>query len=162
VENGMRRSSFVVFSLILLGVGGALVAVAGPKAEESGARYSMTPTANGVVRLDTQTSAMTLCTGTTGQWSCQDMNDSQHTLTAEIDRLRAENKSLRDQLDQTDHALGLNDNGPDAPKPPAKFTLPTEQDVDKAFDYLESMAKKIHERLDKLHEQQERAPGKVL
>jgi hypothetical protein len=162
VENGMRRSSFVVFSLILLGVGGALVAVAGPKAEESGARYSMTPTANGVVRLDTQTGAMSLCTGTTGQWSCQDMNDSQHTLTAEIDRLRAENKSLRDQLDQTDHALGLNDNGPDAPKPPAKFTLPTEQDVDKAFDYLESMAKKIHERLDKLHEQQERAPGKVL
>ncbi len=158
----MRRSSFVVFSLILLGVGGALVAVAGPKAEESGARYSMTPTANGVVRLDTQTGAMSLCTGTTGQWSCQDMNDSQHTLTAEIDRLRAENKSLRDQLDQTDHALGLNDNGPDAPKPPAKFTLPTEQDVDKAFDYLESMAKKIHERLDKLHEQQERAPGKVL
>jgi hypothetical protein len=163
VEDGMRRSSFVVFSLIVLGVGGvALVAAAGPKAEESGARYSMTPAANGVVHLDTQTGAMSLCTGTTGQWSCQDMNDSQRTLTAEIDRLRAEYKSLRDQLDQTDQALGLNDNGPDAPKPPAKFTLPTEQDVDKAFDYLEAMAKKIHERLDKLQEQQEHAPGNAL
>jgi hypothetical protein len=161
VEDGMGRSSFVVFSLIVLGLAGmALVAVSGPKAEETGGRYSMTPTANGVVRLDTQTGAMSLCTGTTGQLSCQDMNDSQRTLTAEIDRLRAENKSLRDQLDQSDKALGLNDNGPDAPKP--KFTLPTEQDVDKAFDYLEAMAKKIHERLDKLQEQQERGPGKAL
>jgi hypothetical protein len=161
VEDGMRRSSFVVFSLIVLGLAGvALTAVAGPKAEESGARYAMSPTANGVVRLDTQTGAMSLCTGAAGQWSCQDMNDSQRTLTAEIDQLRAENKSLRDQLDQTDQALGLNDNGPVAPKP--KFTLPTEQDVDKAFDYLEAMAKKIHKRLDRLQEQQGRGPDRTL
>ena len=159
----MRRSSFVAFSLIVLGLAGmTLVAVSGPKAEETGARYSMSPAPNGVVRLDTQTGAMSLCTGTTGQWSCQDMNDSQRSLTAEIDRLRAENKSLKDQLDQSDQALGLNDNGPDAPKPPAKFTLPTEQDVDKAFDYLEAMAKKIHKRLDRLQEQQERGPDKTL
>jgi hypothetical protein len=159
----MRRSSFVVFSLIVLGLAGmTLVAVSGPKAEETGARYSMSPAPNGVVRLDTQTGAMSLCTGTTGQWSCQDMNDSQRSLTAEIDRLRAENKSLKDQLDQSDQALGLNDNGPDAPKPPAKFTLPTEQDVDKAFDYLEAMAKKIHKRLDRWQEQQERGPDKTL
>ena len=159
----MSRSSFVVFSLIVLGLAGmTLVAVSGPKAEETGARYSMSPAPNGVVRLDTQTGAMSLCTGTTGQWSCQDMNDSQRSLTAEIDRLRAENKSLKDQLDQSDQALGLNDNSPDAPKPPAKFTLPTEQDVDKAFDYLEAMAKKIHKRLDRLQEQQERGPDKTL
>jgi hypothetical protein len=160
VEDGMQRSSLVVFSLIVLGLAGvALVAVSGPKAEEGGGRYSMTPTPNGVVRLDTQTGAMSLCTGSTGQWSCQDMNDSQRTLVAEIDKLRADNKSLRDQVNQMDHNLGLNDNGLDAPKP--KFTLPTEQDVDKAFDYLETMAKKIHERLDRLQEQQG-APGKAL
>ncbi len=157
----MRRSSFVVFSLSALALAGvALVAVPGPKAEEGGGRYSMTPTPNGVVRLDKETGAMSLCTGAAGQWSCQDMNDSQRTLTAEIDRLRAENKSLKDQLDHVDQNLGLNDNGSDAPKP--KFTLPTEQDVDRAFDYLEAMAKRIHERLDKLQEQQERGPGKAL
>ena len=88
------------------------------------------------------------------------MNDSQRALTAEIDRLRAENKSLKDQVDQMDQTLGLNDNGPDAPKP--KLTLPTEQDVDKAFGYLETMAKKIHERVDRLQELQERGPGKAL
>jgi hypothetical protein len=160
VEDGMQRSSLVVFSLIVLGLAGvALVAASGPKAQESGGRYSMTPTPNGVVRLDTQTGAMSLCTGSAGQWSCQDMNDSQRTLVAEIDKLRAENKSLRDQVDQMDQNLGLNDNGLNPPKP--KFTLPTEQDVDKAFDYLEAMAKKIHERLDRLQEQQG-APGKAL
>jgi len=157
----MRRSSFVVFSLIVVGLAGAaLAATSAPKTEDTGGRYSMSPTPNGVVRLDTQTGAMSLCTGTTGQWSCQDMNDSQHALMTEIDRLRAENKSLKDQLDQSDQALGLNDNGPGAPKP--KLTLPTEQDVDKAFDYLEAMAKKIHERLDRLQEQQDHPPGKAL
>lgn len=59
-----------------------------------------------------------------------------------------------------DQNLGLNDNGSDTPPKP-KFTLPTEQDVDRAFDYLEAMAKKIHERLDRLQEQQEH-PGKTL
>ena len=164
----MKRSSFVVFSLIVV-AGVALAATSGPKANETGGRYSMTPTANGIVRLDTQTGAMSLCTGTVGQWSCQDMNDSQRNLaiellqkllTGEIDRLRAENKSLHDQLDHVDQNLGLNDNAPDAaPKP--KLTLPSEQDVDRAFDYLEAMAKKIHERLDRLQEQQDR-PGKAL
>ncbi len=156
----MKRSSLVVSLLIAVGLAGlALVAVSGPKAEESGDRYSMTPTTNGVVRLDRETGAMSLCTGAAGQWSCQDMNDSQRTLVAEIDRLRAENKSLKDQLDQMDQSLGLNDDGPPARK--HKFKLPTEEDVDRAFDYLEAMAKKIHERLDRLQEQHG-VPGKTL
>src|SRR5205085_9676330 len=130
VEDGMQRSSLVVFSLIVLGLAGvAVVAVSGPKAEEGGGRYSMTPTPNGVVRLDTQTGAMSLCTGSAGQWSCQDMDDSERNLTAEIDRLRVENKSLRDQLDHVDQNLGLNDNNPDVPPKP-KLALPSEQDVD--------------------------------
>ncbi len=155
----MRRSSLVVFSLIALGLAGvAFVAVPDPKAEEGG-RFSMSPAPNGVIRLDTQTGAMALCTGAAGQWSCQDMNDSQRTLIAEIDKLRAENKSLKDQVDQMDQNLGLNDDGGGSAKP--KFKLPTEEDVDRAFDYLEAMAKKIHERLGKLQEQQG-APDKTL
>ena len=59
----MKRSSLVVFSLIVVGLAGAaLAATSGPKPDETGGRYSMTPTANGVVRLDTQTGAMSLCT----------------------------------------------------------------------------------------------------
>jgi len=160
MEDGMRGASLiaVLLAVVLGGVG--LIAVQRPKAEESG-RYSMTPTPNGVVRLDKDTGAMALCSGADGHWSCQEMNDSQRTLTAEIDRLRAENKSLKEQLDHVDQNLGLNEPGPDAPQKP-KFTLPTEQDVDRAFDYLEAMAKKIHERLDRLQEQQERGPGKAL
>jgi hypothetical protein len=160
VEDGMRRASLVVVLLAVVVAGVALIAVHGPKAEESG-RYSMTPTANGVIRLDKETGAMSLCSGAAGQWSCEPMNDSQRNLAAEIDRLRAENKSLKEQLDHADQSLGLNEPGPDAPQKP-KFTLPTEQDVDRAFDYLEAMAKKIHERLDRLQEQQERGPGKAL
>ena len=45
----MKRSSFVVFSLIDVGLAGvALAAPSGPKADETGGRYSMTPTAGGM------------------------------------------------------------------------------------------------------------------
>ena len=50
------------------------------------------------IAIDTQTGAMSLCTGTAGQWSCQDMNDSERNLTAEIDRLRAENERLKEMM----------------------------------------------------------------
>ena len=156
----MRTSSFVV-SLV------ALSLLAGPclAAEEGGGRYTMTPmtpTDNGVVRLDTQTGVMALCTGSDGHWSCQDMNDSQRTLTSEIDKLRAENKSLKEQVEQMEQTLGLAEGGPDAPKPPGKFTLPTEEDVDTAFDYLERMLKKLQGRMEKLKEKHENGTGKAL
>ena len=157
----MKRSSLVVFSLIVVGLAGAaLAATSGPKPDETGGAHSMTPTANGVVRLDTQTGAMSLCTGTVGQWSCQDMNDSSAT-----SRLRSTGFAQRTNRCATSSTtstrnLGLNDNNPDVPPKP-KLALPSEQDVDRAFDYLEAMAKKIHERLDRLQEQQDR-PGKAL
>jgi chromosome segregation ATPase len=139
------------------------LAGAGLAADEPAGRYTMSPTEGGMVRLDTQTGAMALCRRNDDKWACADMDDSQRTLMSEIDKLRAENKSLKDQVQHLEETLGLGENQMEAaPGPSAKLVLPSEQDVDKAFDYFERMLNKLHERMEKLEKEHGRKPDTAL
>ena len=135
---------------------------AGPAAPDNSGRYTMSQTEDGVVRLDTQTGAMALCRRKDDTWACEDMADSQRTLMSEIDTLKAENKSLRDQVEHLEETLGLGDNQGNSPSPRAKLALPSEEDVDKAFDYLERMLSKLQERMKKLEEKHGGKPDTAL
>src|SRR5262249_17409983 len=152
------RSYKVAASLIAL----AAMAMTAQAAGETDHRYSMTPTDGGVVRLDTQTGAMALCKKTDDRWACEDMNDSQRAMRDELDKLKAENKSPKDQVEHLEATLGLGENDSTEPRPTHQFTLPSEQDVDKAFDYLEAMLKKFHDRMEKLKQEHDRKPGTAL
>jgi chaperonin cofactor prefoldin len=153
----MRVSKLVIGLAALVLAPAACLAAA-----ENGGRYTMSPTEDGVVRLDTMTGAMALCTRTANHWACEDMSDSQQLLMREIEKLQAKNKSLQDQVDQLEETLGLGENQADAPKPGTQFALPNEADVDKAFDYLESMLKKLHERMEKLQKEHGQDNGRAL
>ncbi len=131
-------------------------------ADDNGGRYTMSPTEDGVVRLDTQTGVMALCQRKDGAWACEDMDDSQRTLMAEIDKLRSENKFLKDQVEQMEETLGLDEKGSEDPQPKAKLALPNEADVDKAFDYLERMLDKLQQRMEKLEEKHGKRPETEL
>ncbi len=131
-------------------------------AADTSGRYTMSTTEDGVVRLDTQTGAMALCQRKDGKWACEDMDDSQRTLMSENDKLKAENKSLKDQVDHLEETLGLGENQAETPSPGAKLVLPSEADVDKAFDYFERMLNKLHERMDKLEKEHGRKPDTAL
>lgn len=152
------RSAALVVALV------ALTVCFGPGAvaADTGGRYTMSTTEDGVVRLDTQTGAMALCRRKDGAWACEDMEDSQRTLMSEIDKLRAENKSLKEQVEHLEETLGLGDTETGPPGPSAKLTLPSEADVDKAFDYLERMLGKLQERMKKLEEKHGRKPETEL
>lgn len=142
----------------------ALAPVVSLAADDKGGRYTMSPTDDGVVRLDTRTGAMALCTRKTDHWVCEDMEDSQRRLMREIDKLRADNELLKAQVEHLEETLGLADNQADAAKPGATMpALPSEQDVDKAFDYLEGMLKKLRDRMEKLNkEHSQEEPGTPL
>lgn len=147
------RAVKLAFTSVALAIASMAIASAeGPAAEGESGRYTMSPTDRGVIRLDTKTGAMALCTRKDGdRWACEDMGDSQRALMDENERLRSENKSLKDQVDHLEETLGLGEGQADA-KPNAKLALPSEQDVDKAFDYFERMLNKLHERIEKLKE----------
>lgn len=135
-------------------------------AEEKPGRYTMTPTDGGFLRLDTESGAVSMCQKKADQWACEPLKDSQSALTAEIEKLKAENKALKDEMKRMEEVFALGGNkpgengGPPGGRPGGKLELPSEKDVDKAFDYLEGMMKKFKERLKKLEQQDK--PGQQL
>ena len=156
----MRKALTTVAALALL----AALAVASHSVsadDDKSGRYSMSPADGGFVRLDRQTGAMTFCTKgdstkPDAAWTCSPMGDAQQSTNSEIDRLETENKSLKADKHHLEEMLGMADpekpGAPDGGSAAKPIPVPSEQDVDKAFDYLEGMVKKFRERMKKLEE----------
>jgi len=162
---GKNLNTALTAALLSSLVGFGTPALATETATDSG-RYSMAPTDGGFVRLDRQSGAMTFCTKAADAtkpeavWSCTPMGDAQQAANSEIERLQSENKGLKADKQHLEEMLGLAEPGKpgttqtppgDSASPPMK--IPSEQDVDQAFDYIEGMVKKFRERIKKLEEQ---------
>ncbi len=129
-------------------------------ADEKPGRFTMTPAEGGALKLDTVTGATSFCTRAEGDWSCKPTKDGEQILRKEIDGLKGEIDVLKEQLTKMEEIAGIGDPSKadggrpgeqsDGPRPHAKMDLPTEKDVDQAFDYFERMVKKLRERLNKL------------
>ena len=131
-----RKFRTTMFAIAAIVVSTGLVGAA----EEKQGRYSMSPTEGGFVRLDTLTGEMSLCKrGGNGEWACEPMRDHQQAFKP--------NESPGAPPD---------DLAPPGDGPSAKIPIPTEQDVDKLFDYVEGMVKKLKERLKRLEEQKDK------
>ena len=143
-----------------LALAGALAYGAATAGEEKSGRFTMTPTDGGVLKLDTVTGAVSLCTRAGDDWSCKLTKDGEVALRKEIDGLKAEIEVLKDQLTKTEEIAGLGDPDKGGGRQQGKTQLPTEKDVDQAFDYFERMVKKLRERLNKI--EGEHKPGTPL
>jgi hypothetical protein len=139
----------------------ALVLTGSPAcSEDRPGRFSMNPADGGFVRLDRETGDMAFCKrGADGSWACDAMPDSQLAMRREMDKLRQENETLRrsgehDRSASRDVPRYAPQEAPPAPGGDGQIPMPTEEDVDKLFDYVEGMAKKLKERLKRLEEQQ--------
>ena len=145
---------------------GFVLMVAGASAQEFDGRFSMTPTKDGFIRLDKQSGAVSICANPDGQWSCRAMPDDQKALLDKLAKLEQENKTLREENRRLEDVMGLSPPDPgkggegkpgELPQPPGQgFKVPTEKDLDHAFDYFEGMLKKFRERLKKFDEDQQR------
>ncbi len=154
----MRRAAVVVALLLPVLTAPALAA-------DKPGRYTMMPADKGFIRLDTETGAMALCTrkgDKAEDWACEEMPESQQATRKEIERLQAENKTLKDDIRRMEETFGLGDPGkgtpgdkkaegpPGGPRPGGRLELPSEQDVDKALDYLGRMLRKFRDKLKEL------------
>jgi len=135
------------------------IALAGPAAaEEKAARYTMSPTEGGFLRLDTVTGAVSFCSRRNADWLCTPVADdtAKQQQQAELDRLKSRNAELEAEVKRLDDL-----SGPGAKPegethaergPMPKLQLPTEQDVDKAMDYLSRMYRKFRDKLKEFDE----------
>lgn len=139
------RTTMIVAGIVL-----AIAGAGGVAASDTAGRFTMTPTDKGYLRLDTATGAVSICADSAGSWSCSAMPDDLASLTAEVDRLRSENRELKAKLESGPVAL--------APStPPVPLELPSEADVDRAIGLVEKMVRRFKGLIEELHEDRDAA-----
>ena len=97
----------------------------GATAQDDPGRFSMTPTPNGILRLDRQTGVVSRCETQAGTFRCSVVPDERTALQDEIDRLTRENAALRARLDAPDTS------------PKASPGLPSDAELDRALSLME-------------------------
>jgi hypothetical protein len=139
---------------------GAVSAQPMPDAENG--RYALSPIADGVLRLDTRTGAVSTCTNSGTGWACYAVPDERAALDAEIGRLEADNEKLKGQLaardqapDKIDEPLPKTDQlkPPPQPKvaegerkieiPKIEIPLPSDRDMERMMSALEQAWRRL-------------------
>lgn len=126
----MRATALSVFAIVAL----APAAAQSPSRaapEQRDGRYSMTPTAEGFLRLDTRTGAVSLCRATPSGAECRAGADERDALQAEIDRLSKENEDLRRKMASA------------APGDRLRNALPTDEEMNKALGWMEQLMRRM-------------------
>lgn len=134
--NGTKN--WIIVAVLLLPIAAANPAyVAAQSGEREPGRYSMTPTDDGFLRLDTLTGAVSMCQKSGQGWRCTSVDDDQLALQSEIERLRRENAKLRAQALLPPPSDGR-------PQPPGKkLELPSKEEIDKAMSFLEDLLRRF-------------------
>jgi hypothetical protein len=94
-------------------------------------RFSFQPVDGGLMRLDTETGQVSLCTKTGVDFICRSVADDRAALDDEITRLKRENDTLRQAQ--------AGRPGSAAPK----LSLPSEEELDKAMTMFEKMMRRM-------------------
>lgn len=92
----LRNPILTGAALCMLAVSPAALAQSTPDSENG--RYTFTPTADGVLRLDTRTGSIASCHNRIAGWSCYAVPDERAALDAEIGTLARENAQLKASL----------------------------------------------------------------
>jgi hypothetical protein len=111
---------------LIVPVSTALLVTASAKAEDSG-RYRLEKSADGYVRMDTQTGAMSTCKDQNGQLVCRTAADERAAFQDEIDRLQASVKALDTRVATLENSLSAR----------LESKLPSEEEFNKTMGYVE-------------------------
>jgi hypothetical protein len=146
-----KFSTTLAAAVLAFCVGGIGAASAQAVPDSENGRYALSPVADGVIRLDTRTGAVSTCTNSSAGWACYAVPDERTALDAEIGRLQADNEKLKAQLatrepavtGKIDEALPKADS---LKKPEPKVAdgerkieipLPSDRDMDRMMSFLE-------------------------
>jgi len=161
----------LVFGLVVyLGEIGAVAAQSMPDTENG--RYALSPVADGVLRLDTRTGAVSTCNNSGTGWACYAVPDERAALDAEIGRLQADNEKLRAQLaaseptvaGKIDEPLPKTDSLKKAEPKIAdserkiEIPLPSDRDIDRVMSFLEQAWRRLVEMANRM---QKDVTGKI-
>lgn len=166
----LKWSTSALAVAILLGSAGAALAQAKPDTENG--RYALSPIADGVLRLDTRTGAVSTCNNSGTGWACYAVPDERAAFDTEIGRLQAENEKLKAQLAERDGMVGgkaedVLPKSDSLKKPEPKVAegdrkieipLPSDRDLDRMMTFLEKAWRRLIEMANRV---QKDVSGKI-
>lgn len=162
------KSTALIRAIALATLGVALAAAAPARADEAtpdsaGGRYIFNKTADGLVRLDTKSGEVALCSQRTVGWACTAAPEDRAVLENEIARLRAENAALKKDI--LARGLPLPPGAGPAPSPEQPSAqnktgqnsitvpLPSDADIDRVTDFANRMWHRFKDMVDKAQQQ---------
>jgi hypothetical protein len=136
----------IIAALGILCLAGTAIA-AEPAPDSDNGRYTFSPSADGMMRLDTRTGVVSNCNNSGAGWACYAVPDERKALDAEIGRLQAENQKLKAQLAARDPAASAKPDAPNTADSQRKIEipLPSDQDVDRVMSFLQRAWKRLIE-----------------
>jgi hypothetical protein len=154
---------------VCLTVGGHALAGAAPDTENG--RYALSPTGDGVLRLDTRTGAISTCNNSGAGWACYAVPDERTAmdteigrLQADIVRLQAENERFKAQLAEREPTVpgkieeplpksdSLKKSEPKVAEGERKIEipLPSDRDMDRMMSFLEQAWRRLIEMANRV------------
>jgi hypothetical protein len=167
-----KFSSAIAAAAVMFSLGGIGVATAQSMPDTENGRYALSPVADGVIRLDTRSGAISTCSNNDNGWACYATPDERAALDAEIGRLQADNEKLKAQLaareptvtGKIDEPLPKTDS---LKKPEPKVAdgerkieipLPSDRDMDRVMSFLEQAWRRLVEMANRM---QKDVTGKI-
>ena len=144
-------------------------ALAGPMPETENGRYALSPTADGVLRLDTRTGAISTCNNSGAGWACYAVPDERAAMDNEIGRLQgdivrlqADNERLKADLASREPTVpgkieeplpksdSLKPAEPKVAERKLEIPLPSDRDMDRMMSFLESAWRRLIEMANRV------------
>jgi len=152
---------------------GSMAALAQTRPDTENGRYALSPTGDGVLRLDTKTGTVSTCTNSGVGWACYAVPDERAAMDTEIGRLQAENEKLKAQLAEreatvagkSEDAMPKSDSLRKAEPKVAEgerkieIPLPSDRDMDRMMSFLERAWRRLIEMANRI--QKDAAGGKI-
>src|ERR1700754_3010421 len=112
---------------------GLAPAMAADTPDNQNGRYTLQPSGDVMIRLDTRTGTMSNCSNSAAGWACYAVPDERAALDAEVGRVQTENEKLKSQLvsretapesGKIDEALPKSDRAPNTADGQRKIEIP--------------------------------------
>src|SRR5467141_1512647 len=164
-----KFSTLIVAAAVIFCIGGVGAAAAQPMPNTENGHYSLSPVADGVIRLDTRTGAVSTCSNTGMGWACYAAPDERAALDVEIGRLQADNEKLKAQLAEREPTVTGKIDEPlprdalpktDSLKKPEpkvadserkiEIPLPSDRDMDRVMSFLEQAWRRLVEMANRM------------
>ena len=140
------RLLLVSFCLIALGIGQTS---AQERSRDGSDRYMVSEIEDGILRVDRQTGAVSVCKREGGDWECELVPDDRDAMAREIEDLQLENRRLRRELSRLDPQFDDRRYGYDRPRRDRDDHKFTKKEIDETMDSFEYMMERLMGTVEK-------------